>query len=295
MIKKTKLGKKNMNEQGILIEKTPVLEKPILIAGFEGWGNALNVAKGLIEYLIHKLDGDPFAHIDPDLYYQYTESRPIVSIEDGLLKELSPPGGTFHAVRTDPGSPDLVLLKAVEPDLRWFHFARETIALCKRLNVETIITVGSMFDAVLHSDRLISGTGSSVPFVTVLEELNVKTISYDGPCAINSAIQIEGRKNGFDCIGLWAHCSYYLEGIAHYGMIAALVRLLGGMCGFEPDTDDLEANWDELNEEIKNLIAEDEDIRDTIKEIRKERVSGLNKSKHEAKGKKVIDLKDYRP
>ena len=45
-----------MHETGIHITELPQLNHPILIAGFDGWGNALNVSKGMVTYLIGKLN-----------------------------------------------------------------------------------------------------------------------------------------------------------------------------------------------------------------------------------------------
>ena len=76
----------------IQIEYLPDLEEPLLIAGFEGWGNALDISRGMIEYLIGKLKAQVFGKIDSDLFYRFDENRPLVNIQDGLLKDLSPPG-----------------------------------------------------------------------------------------------------------------------------------------------------------------------------------------------------------
>jgi len=45
-----------MREEGIHIEALPELQKPILIAGFGGWGNALDIATGMVGYVIRKFD-----------------------------------------------------------------------------------------------------------------------------------------------------------------------------------------------------------------------------------------------
>jgi hypothetical protein len=41
-----------MLEKGIQIKELPQLRKPLLIAGFDGWTNALNVGNGMVAYLI---------------------------------------------------------------------------------------------------------------------------------------------------------------------------------------------------------------------------------------------------
>ena len=53
------------------------------------------------------------------------------------------------------------ILNADEPNLRWFGFVDELLNLCSRLHIETIITLGSMYDHVLHTDRILSGTASN--------------------------------------------------------------------------------------------------------------------------------------
>jgi len=85
-----------MKEEGIYIEQVPDLKEPILIAGFDGWGNALDISKAMVSYLIHKLKAKSFATINPDPFYRFDECRPEVEIKKGTLINLSPPGGSFY-------------------------------------------------------------------------------------------------------------------------------------------------------------------------------------------------------
>ena len=55
-----------MSGQGIHTEQLPELKAPVLIAGFDGWGNALDVSRATISYLIRELKAERFAEIDPD-------------------------------------------------------------------------------------------------------------------------------------------------------------------------------------------------------------------------------------
>ena len=84
-----------MSDTGIHITELPELNNPILIAGFNGWGNALNVSEGMATYLIGKLNARKFARLDPDVFYRFDESRPQVNIEDGNLKSLSPSASIY--------------------------------------------------------------------------------------------------------------------------------------------------------------------------------------------------------
>jgi len=272
----------------------PDLKEPVLIAGFDGWGNALDVSTGMAGYLIRKLKAQSFARIDPDTFYSYDTDRPMVNIEAGTLKSLSSPGGIVYAARTGSDENDVVVLEANEPNLRWFHFVDELFSLCGKLGVETIITLGSMYDNVLHTDRIISGIASDEDNFSKLRQKDIIPVSYQGPGAIHSIIQSEGEKRGFQCISLWCHCPYYLQNTTHYGFLSHLGALLSFLGQFELHTEDLNAKWKDVDEQIEKLIANSTEIQDIINEIRRAKVRGSWASlKKTIKGEKVINLQDF--
>ena len=284
-----------MTESGIEIEEYPALKNPILVVGFDGWGNAMNVSKGMATYLIGRLEAKRFARLNPDIFYRYDELRPIVEIENGDLKSLSMPGGAFYSVRFESGPSDLVILEADEPNLRWVQFINELFSLCDKLAIETIISLGSMYDNVLHTDRIISGTTSNEVFLQKLKLKNITSVSYQGPSAIHSLISSEGRKRGFSCLSLWSHCPYYLQGTTHFGLLSSLSAIISDIGEFELETEELETSWEKLNEQIQVLIDSSPDLQATIQELRKAKVRGSWESMKASlkRGDKVINLSDF--
>jgi len=285
-----------MNEQGIHIEQLPDNKPSVLIAGFNGWGNALDVSKSMASYLIRKLQATKIAWINPEPFYRYDESRPIVDIKGGRLKGISPPGGSFHIAQVDvKGDKGIAILKASEPNLRWFQFMGEVFDLCGKLGVKTIINVGSMYDDVLHSDRIISGIASSEELLAKLRQKNVSPISYNGPGGIHSAMHSEGQERGFQCISLWCHCPYYLQGATHFGMLSQLGSLLSFLCDFELDVKELEESWKELNKQIQDLIEANPELNAMVRGLRKAKVRGswASMKDSEKKNGKIIQLKDF--
>ena len=284
-----------MGNQGIHIKELPELKNALLIAGFDGWGNALDLSRAMASYLIRKLEAKYFARINPDLFYRYDENRPIANIEQGILKSVSLPNGSFYAVRTGSDERDLVILKASEPNLRWINFTDELFSLCKKLDISTIITLGSMYDNVLHTDRIISGITSKEDVLSKLKQLDVIPIDYHGPSAIHSLIQSEGEKRGLQCISLWCHCPYYLQGATHFGLLSQLASLLSSIGEFNLDTEELDTSWKELNRQIQGLVEKNPEFQTMINELRKAKVRGSWASLKESskKGSKVISLKDF--
>ncbi|CAB1065356.1 hypothetical protein D1BOALGB6SA_10153 [Olavius sp. associated proteobacterium Delta 1] len=284
-----------MSKAGIHIKELPQLSNPVLIAGFDGWGNALNISNGMVAYLIRRLKAKKFAYLDPDTFYRYDEQRPVVDIAEGKLNTLTPPGGSFYAVETDEDQSDLVLLKANEPNLRWFKFVDLLFSICQQLQVRTIITLGSMYDNVLHTDRILSGIASSPELLADLKQKRIKSISYQGPSAIHSIIQSEGMKKGFECISLWSHCPYYLQGTTHFGILSYLGELIAGIVNFQLDTLDLQANWKKLEDQINSLVAGNSELQSLISNLRKEKVKGSAAGLRGAANsdEKIINLQDF--
>jgi proteasome assembly chaperone (PAC2) family protein len=284
-----------MRTDTIHIRELPDLKNPLLIAGFDGWGNALKISSGMAAYLIRSFKAQQFAVMDTDAYYRYDELRPVVDIEDGVLKRFSPPEGAFYAARTAPDQTDLVILQADEPSLRWVGFVEEFYRLGEKLNVQSIITLGSMYDHVLHTDRIISAIASNTALASILQKKGVNAITYQGPSAIHSIIHSEGVKRNVACMSLWCHCPYYLQGTTHFGILAHLGNLLGELGGFDLKTEDLKASWEKLHVQIEQLIQNNAELQAVVKQIRKAKVRGTAaEMKGTLKsGEKIINIQDF--
>jgi proteasome assembly chaperone (PAC2) family protein len=284
-----------MSDQGIQIEELPELKNPILIIGFDGWGNAMNISKGMAAYLIRTLEGKEFAKINSDRFYRYDATRPWVSIEQGVMKSLSMPGGSFYAVKTGPDERDVVILNADEPNLRWYEFVDDVLTLCEKLGVDTIISLGSMYDNVLHTERIVSGIATKETFFPKLGKKNVNFIYYQGPSSIHTLFLSQGPKRGIECMSLWCHCPYYLQDTVHYGLLSHLGDLLSTLGEFTIDRSELEKSWEKLNDKIEELIENKPELQTVIDGLRKAKSKGLGERRRNGanKGEKVIQLEDY--
>jgi len=285
-----------MSEKGIHIHHLPELEHPLMIIGFDGWGNAMNISKGMVVYLTQKLNGRKFAEIDPDLFYRYDAARPVVQIELGRLKKLTMPSGTFYAVKTAPGERDLVILEADEPNLRWKLFREELFSLCDLLRIDMIISLGSMFDNVLHTDMVISGILSDRNLISKFAEKGINLIYYQGPTAIHAVLQENIADRGIKGISLWCHCPYYLQETVHFGLLAHLGKLLSFLGEFTLQTDELEDSWNHLNQKIETMIKNKSEIQSVVNDLKKAKARGVLEKKQASlrKDEKIIHLKDFK-
>jgi proteasome assembly chaperone (PAC2) family protein len=249
----------------------------------------------MASYFIRHFKAHQFADLNPDIFYRYDEQRPRVVIEDGLLKTLASPGGSFYAAVTEADQSDIVILNADEPNLCWSQFVDLLFSLCRKLGVGTVITLGSMYDNVLHTDRIFSAVASTEDMLSQLRQHRVNAISYQGPSAIHSIIQSEGTKRGFECLSLWSHCPYYLQGTTHFGILSHLGKLIAQLGNFHLDTEQLDKNWDTLKEQINTLIDGNSELQTLITNLRKEKAKGTTARLNGkvAGGEKIINLQDF--
>lgn len=280
-----------MNETTIQFDHMPSMRDPLFIAGFDGWGNALDISRGMVDYLIRKLGAKPFARLDPDVFYRFDENRPLVNIEEGLLKSVSPPSCVFYATPEEFPGRDLILLKCHEPQLRWFHFVDTTLTLCDQIGAKTVISLGSMYDSVLHTEMVVSAIASNKKTFDGLKKHRVNTVNYQGPSAIHSLLHREGEKRGFECLSLWCHCPYYLQGTTHFGLMSHLGALLSKWGGFDLDTEELDVTWKDLDKQIQGIIDKNPELQSMISDLRKEKLKGSLSG--ENKDGKVIHLEDF--
>ncbi len=74
-------------EEITYLEK-PILNKPYLVIGFEGWPNAAEVSSLALQHLVDSFKAKKFASIPTENFYQIPSLRPMAVIKEGRLLEL---------------------------------------------------------------------------------------------------------------------------------------------------------------------------------------------------------------
>ncbi len=184
---------------------------------------------------------------------------------------------------------------ADEPSLNWYRFSRELVDLAHRLGTPGVISLGSMFDNVLHTDRIISAVTSGSNFEDLVSRHRVIPINYHGPSAIHTIILEACRKRAVAGASLWGHCPAYLQGITHHGMMLQLVRLLADMASFSVKTDALEAGWEALEIQIQKLMTDNPKLKEIMDQVRRKKREGAMQDLGQGGNEqgKVINLKDF--
>ena len=90
----------------------------------------------------------PIGAVDPEDYYDYQVNRPLLWVDEQGMRQLRWPGMQIFLARPPGSHRDIVLVRGIEPSMRWRQFVSELLAALDDLGVRLVVTVGAMLAEV---------------------------------------------------------------------------------------------------------------------------------------------------
>ena len=243
----------------------PALRDPILVAAFEGWNDAADAASGAIEHLELIWDAEPLAELDSEDYYDYQVNRPTVKQVDGVTREIIWPS-TLLSVCSPPGSNrDVVLLRGIEPNMRWRSFCDDLLEFVEQLGVNTVVILGALLADTPHS-RPVPVTGSAYS-KEAAERFNLEQTRYEGPTGITGVLQDHCVKAGVPAVSFWAAVPHYVSQPPNPKATIALLHRVEEVLDVEVPLGELPAQAEDWEEAVTEMTKEDEEIADYVRSL----------------------------
>jgi proteasome assembly chaperone (PAC2) family protein len=256
----------------------PALQRPVLIAAFRGWndgGQGATLAGG---YLARVWDAERFADIDPEGFLDFQANRPLVSLDEGLTRRIDWPENAFYHARIPGTERDAVLLLGVEPSLRWKTFSQLVLELARDLDVELLVTLGSLLADVPHTRAApVTGAASDPALV---ESLGLQHSRYEGPTGIVGVLQDACRREGISAASLWAAVPHYVSLAPSPRAARALCERLGQLLDVPIDVTELVEAEESYAEQVSEAVSTDEETAAYVAELER-RTDELDLEEHE--------------
>jgi proteasome assembly chaperone (PAC2) family protein len=243
----------------------PTLRRPVLIAAFRGWNDGGQGASLGGAYLAKQWDATRFAEIDPEGFYDFQATRPQVSLVDGITRQLDWPENAFYHAPIPGADRDAIILLGVEPNLRWKTFTNLVLELSQQLEVEMLVTLGSLLADVPHT-RPAPVTGAATD-PALVEELGLEPSRYEGPTGIVGVVHDACRDAGIPSVSLWAAVPHYVSLAPSPRAALSLVRRLGDLLRIDIELEELEHASEEYSEQVSEAVSTDAETASYVEEL----------------------------
>jgi proteasome assembly chaperone (PAC2) family protein len=252
----------------IEVSAIPQLRSPIMLAAFEGWNDAGDAATGAIEHLLEVWEAEEIASFDPEDYYDFQVNRPIVQLSEsnGIAnREIRWPTTRISIARLPLESRDVVLVRGIEPSMRWRAFCEELLSFAHDLEVTEVVTLGALLADSPHTRPIpITGTASG-PISTSRFGLDPST--YEGPTGIIGILQEACLHAEIPGASLWAAVPHYVSQPPCPKATLALVNRLEDLLDLTIELGDLAEESKAWELGVDELAREDAEIGEYVKNL----------------------------
>ncbi len=243
----------------------PELTDPVVVVAFEGWNDAGDAATGAVEHLELIWDAKPLAALDPEDYYDFQVNRPTVSLVGGVSRRIEWPT-TRVSVATPPGvERDVVLIRGIEPNMRWRSFCEELIELCHELDVSTVVALGALLTDTPHT-RPTPVTGTAYDRESA-ERWGLDTSRYEGPTGILGVFQDACVQAGLPAISFWAAVPHYVSAPPSPRATIALLQRVEEVLELPVPLGALPQQADEWVKTVDEMASEDDEVVEYVRSL----------------------------
>ena len=245
-----------------LIEhESPNLKLPTMIVAFAGWPDAAEAATRAIRYLVRKLPAKKFAEIDPEEFYDFTVTRPHTRIDRRGKRVIRWPRNDFYYFEGEDESCNLLLFIGTEPNLRWRAYSNIITDIARRSEVDVVISLGALLDAVPHTrEPRVTGRASSATLTGKVKWLGIQNSGYQGPTGIHTAFTEACSQHGLEHASIWGHSPHYVETSPNPRVSLALLEKLRSLVDFDVDLKELDLAGEAFEEDVTKAIAKRSDV-----------------------------------
>lgn len=228
------------------------LRSPVMVIALSGLFDIAGAATSALDRFVPPRHAVTVGEIDPDAFYDFTQARPHVEMDEGEMRVIRWPENRFDVVR-GLGGRDLVVLLGTEPHLYWRTYTECIAHVVEQLGCEAVVTVGAVAEAVPHT-RIPFVTGSTTDS-ELATRLGIGLPTYEGVTGVAGVIQSSFAGLGVPTISLRVGVPHYLMNAEHPQALAALQTHLSHVLNVPQPEDDGELaadirRWRTLHDEV---------------------------------------------
>ncbi|MFF6957199.1 PAC2 family protein [Streptomyces sp. NPDC008317] len=253
----------------IELEGVPELIDPVMVAAFEGWNDAGDAASTAVGHMDREFKGEVFAALDAEDYYDFQVNRPTVWMDAGVRRVVWPTTRLSVVRITTPKPRDLVLVRGIEPSMRWRSFCNEILGFAHELGVEMVVVLGALLGDTPHTRPVpVTGVTSDPDLATTL---NLEESRYEGPTGIVGILQEACTHAGIPAVSLWAAVPHYVSQPPNPKATLALLNRLEDLLDLRIPQGELPEDARAWQVGVDQLAAEDSEVAEYVQTLEEAR------------------------
>jgi predicted ATP-grasp superfamily ATP-dependent carboligase len=247
----------------------PVLRSPVAIAAFEGWNDAADASTAVVEHLEQEWGAEPIAALDPEDFYDFQVNRPTVMMSEGETRRIEWPTTRFSVATPPDAERDIVLIRGIEPSMRWRTFCEQVLEVCHSLEVSRIVLLGALLADVPYT-RPLPVSGSAPRGATIAdtsERLGLTPTRYEGPTGIVGVLHDACVRADLESVSFWVHVPHYANNPPCPKATLALLHRVEEVLDLPVPTGDLAKESSDWEERLKQAAEQDAELADYVREL----------------------------
>lgn len=194
-----------------------------------------------------------------------TISRAVRGVElvNGVTCAINWPADEYFAGSF--GDRDLVVLRAVEPNIRWKEYCSTVISVAAEVGCKMVVTFGALLGDVPHTRRVrVTGTSTDPELV---DRLGLVPSRYEGPTGIVGVLNDACREQGVRSVSLWAPVPHYVATPPNPPATRALLERFGTLADLPLELDGMEQLVDIWHTQVERAIADNDEVKTYVREL----------------------------
>tara|TARA_B100000029_G_scaffold430925_1_gene442187 strand:+ start:318 stop:1202 length:885 start_codon:yes stop_codon:yes gene_type:complete len=276
---------------GLIVHEAPNSKLKTMVVAFAGWPDAAEAATRAIRYMVRKLPTTKIVEIDPEDYYDFTVNRPQIRVNRQKERIIRWPCNEFYSyVPEDDPENGLLLYVGTEPNLKWRTFSDAVLQVADMAQVELIVSLGALLDAVPHTREVrITGRASSKELRKKAQWLGIQNSGYQGPTGIHSAFSDACSKRELPHANIWSHCPHYVQTSPNPIASYALLERLKNLVQVDIDMSELGLAGEAFQEEVSKAIAKQPDVKSYVSRLETQYDESVTASEEMPTGRDMVN------
>jgi len=254
-----------MESEHLIFDEKPTLKNPVLLMAFSGWSDAAESATEAATYLIKKYSAKRFAHIDSENFFEFSDTRPTVSLDNSGERVIEWPENEFYYFSIPSQKRDVVIGIGKEPHFRWKSFSICMLDFIKKINPTITVTMGAFLSASSHLNEVMLVCLASNP--QLAKSIGVDLSDYEGPTGIVGILQNTFQRNNLDSISLWGNVPHYLANVKNPKVAYTLLEKFAELSEIPLDLETLKNHSEAFSRKVDDAISKDSKLSQYVTDL----------------------------